>query len=505
MQTPNVFGPGLNLWRQFTRLFFGLLLVAGFAFTAACNGTSGSGDDSAATGPGSLMIALADAQGDFLSYDVDIVSLTLTRADGTVVETLPVNTRVDFAQYTQLTEFLTAATVPSGKYIEASITLDYQAASIVVEDATGNPVTVNTILDGTGNPAGLMEMSVGLSNTNALVIAPGIPAHLLLDFDLAATNAVTFDASGAPSVTVTPKLIAEVNRDSSRLHRVRGALKEVFIDRSGFLMAVRPFRYLMADPQDRFGLLPVKTHDKTIFKVDGVRYQGAAGLEAMSVVPTRTRLIVLGDFKLNPRRFSARAVYVGSSMVGDGLDMVTGSVVARSGNVLTVYGASFAHGGTGLTRRSVVEVMLASTTIVQKQLSNENFTINDISVGQRLTVFGALTGETANALTMDATEGQAHMWLSSVGGLRVGAAGTPLVLNLISINGRPFSLYDFAGTGLDMTSDADPANYQVDTGLLDISAIAADAKVRARGFTTPFGSADPDFTAITVIEVPAGL
>ncbi len=503
MHTPNISGLGSTQWRQLTKLFYGILLVAGFAFTAACNGTSGSGDDSAATGPGSLMIALADAQGDFLSYDVDIVSLTLTRADGTVVETLPVNTRVDFAQYTQLTEFLTAATVPSGKYVKASITLDYQAASIVVEDATGNPVTVNSILDGMGNPAGLMEMSVGLSNANALVIAPGIPAHLLLDFDLAATNVVTFDAGGLPSVTVTPILIAEVNRDNSRLHRVRGALKEVFVDRSGFLMAVRPFRHLIADPEDRFGLLPVKTHERTIFKVDGVRYQGAAGLEAMSVVPARTRLIVLGDFKLNPRRFSARAVYVGTSMVGDGLDMVTGSVTKRTGDVLTVYGASFAQGGTGLTRRSIVEVLLANTTIVQKQLSDENFTINDISVGQRLTVFGALTGETASALTMDATDGQAHMWLSGVGGLRVGAAGTPLVLNLISINGRPVSLYDFSGTGVDMTSDADPTNYQVDTGVLDVSAIDVNAPVRVRGFVTPFGSADPDFTAITVIETPA--
>ncbi len=499
MHTPNFF----PLWRQVTRLFYGLLLVAGFAFTTACNGTSGSSDNGAASGPGPLMIALADAQGDFLSYDVDIVSLTLTRADGTVVETLPVSTRVDFAQYTQLTEFLTAATVPSGKYVKASITLDYQAAAIVVEDTVGNPVTVNTIIDEAGNPAGVMEMSVGLSNTNSLVIAPGIPAHLLLDFDLAETNAVSFDASGVPSVTVTPRLIAEVNRDKSRLHRVRGALKKVFVDRSGFLMAVRPFRHLITDPEDRFGLLPVKTHDRTIFKVDGVRYLGVAGLEAMLVVPAMTRLIVLGDFRLNPRRFSARAVYVGSSMVGDGLDMVTGSVMRRAGDVLTIYGASFAQGGDGLTRRSIVEVLLAETTIVQKQLSDENFTINDISVGQRLTVFGALTGETATALTMDATDGQVHMWLSSIGGLRVGAAGTPLVLNLRSINGRPFSLYNFAGTGMDMTSDADPANYQVDTGVLDVSAIGADAVVRARGFVTPFGSADPDFTAITVIEAPA--
>jgi len=129
--------------------------------------------------------------------------------------------------------------------------------------------------------------------------------------------------------------------------------------------------------------------------------------------------------------------------------------------------------------------------------------IADISVGQRLTIFGVLTGEDATSLMMDATDGHAHMWLSGVAGVRVGAAGSPFVLNLRSINRRPINLYNFAGTGMDMTTDADAANYQVDTGVLDVSAIDADAIVRARGFVTPFGSADPDFTAITVIEVPS--
>jgi len=350
MNITNFISDDLSVWRRLTKLFSGLLLATSIALVAACTGTSSSGDESA-SGSGPLMIALADAQGDFLSYDIDVVSLTLTKENGTVVEALPVSTRVDFAQYTQMTEFLTAATVPSGKYVKASIKLDYTAASIVVEDGAGAPVDVVTILDEAGNPAAIMEMNVNLSNLDSLLIAPGIPAHLLLDFNLAETNVVTFDVGGVPSVTVSPTLVAEVNREKHRLHRVRGALKEVNIEKGGFLMAVRPFRHMIADREDRFGLLPVKTHDKTIFKIDGVRYEGAAGLDAMLTVPALTRMIVLGDFKLNPRRFSARVVFVGSSMVGDGLDMVTGSVMQRVGDVLTVYGASFAQGGDGLTRR----------------------------------------------------------------------------------------------------------------------------------------------------------
>ena len=43
------------------------------------------------------MIGLTDADGDFLSYSVDVVSLTLTKADGAIVATLPLRQRVDFA------------------------------------------------------------------------------------------------------------------------------------------------------------------------------------------------------------------------------------------------------------------------------------------------------------------------------------------------------------------------------------------------------------------------
>jgi hypothetical protein len=55
-----------------------------------------------------VVIALTDAEGDFASYTVDVLSLTLTTANGAVVETLPLSTRVDFARYTDLTEFLSA-------------------------------------------------------------------------------------------------------------------------------------------------------------------------------------------------------------------------------------------------------------------------------------------------------------------------------------------------------------------------------------------------------------
>jgi hypothetical protein len=66
-----------------------------------------------ATTCGALLVSLTDADGDFLSYSVDVVSLSLTRANGTVVRALPLRQRVDFAELVDLAEFVTAATIPN--------------------------------------------------------------------------------------------------------------------------------------------------------------------------------------------------------------------------------------------------------------------------------------------------------------------------------------------------------------------------------------------------------
>ena len=82
---------------------------------------------------GVVAIGLTDAQGDFLTYTVDVTSLTLTKADSTFVQTLPQRTRVDFAQIVDLTEFVTGATIPAGTYVSATLNLDYTNADIQVE------------------------------------------------------------------------------------------------------------------------------------------------------------------------------------------------------------------------------------------------------------------------------------------------------------------------------------------------------------------------------------
>ena len=147
---------------------------------AGCSG--GGGDSSPDTprsqqtcgsgsGCGPLIVTLTDADGDFLSYTVDVQALTLKRANGDVVAAAPTQTRVDLAQYVDLTEFLTAATVPIGSYVEGTLRLDYSNAEITVEQ-NGQPVAAR-VVDATGHPLGVVDVRVVLDNRSRLVVDAG--------------------------------------------------------------------------------------------------------------------------------------------------------------------------------------------------------------------------------------------------------------------------------------------------------------------------------------------
>src|SRR2546429_9221548 len=82
-------------------LIFRLLAVAGIAGAAGvsgCGGGSGSPMSSMAPASGVAVVTLTDAPGDFLSYQPAVVSLKLTSADGTALQTLPAPSQGDFAQ-----------------------------------------------------------------------------------------------------------------------------------------------------------------------------------------------------------------------------------------------------------------------------------------------------------------------------------------------------------------------------------------------------------------------
>ena len=487
-------------WRRVFHLLIGILLALSLA---GCGGGSDGGGSSSGGGQtpsGEVVIGITDAEGDFISYSVEILSITLTKASGAVVETLPLKTRVDFAQYTEMTEFVAAATIPSGVYTGAKIRLDYSNADIRVEDANGQAVAA-VVKDQNGQPITTLELTVKLDDRASLLIVPGVPAHLTLDFNLKASNTVNTSVS-PPVVTVQPFLVAQVNQEDPKTHRIRGPLKSVNLNNSSYQVILCPYHRLTGD----FGTMTVLTGQDTVFEIDGVSYQGAEGLSKLAAKPFGTATVAVGDQHMGFRRFVAQEVYAGSSAAYGTNDAVTGSVIARSGDNLTLRGATLARKDGTVIFNDNVTIQMADSTIVTGQGTHGTvYTIDDISVGQNISALGALSGS-PGSYALDAKQGLVRMQITVLTGTVNSLSSGTLNLKLQTINGRRVSLFNFAGTGTAPSNDADPANYQVSTGALSLSGISPGTAVRVGGLVRPFGQAPPDFTAWTItntVAVPA--
>lgn len=478
-------------------LRYSLLLFLSTVLLSACGGGGGGSDGNAVVGgngnEGQVVIGLTDAEGDFDSYIVDVLSLTLTHQNGAVVETLPLSARVDFAEYTELTEFLTAATVPSGIYTHATLLVDFSNADIMVEDSTGEPVAAVAV-DSNGDPLGQVSLDVELSSSDTFRIAPGIPAHITLDFDLAASNEVSF-ATTPPQVTVRPVLIADTLLEDPKPHRLRGLLNEVAVDQNVFSIYIRPFYRHVGD----FGSIRVHVDYETVYDIDQVGYVGTPGLEALSQLPERAPVIAVGTLDRDDHQFNATEVLAGTSVPWGEHDYLHGNVVARDGDTLTVSAARRIRDDNHISFHRLVTVEIGPDTRVVKQAYPTDTVDKDsISVGQRISVVGQFA-DSSDVPVLDATEGGVRMLLTQLNGT-VAAPG-PLAVDLQAIDHRRASVFDFSGTGASGTTDADPDYYEIDTGTLSLTGIDFDDPIKVIGHVRPFGSAPEDFQAQTIIEL----
>ncbi|MFK8053781.1 MAG: DUF4382 domain-containing protein [Woeseiaceae bacterium] len=480
---PIVFG--LQRWRQ-------LAVVVGFSVLAACGG--GGGTDvvetpvSTVEQEGLLYIGLTDAEGDFDSYSVDVLSLTLERANGTTVETLPLSTRVDFAELTEVTEFLSIATVPAGTYVAASMRLDFTDAQVIVQDEAG--VTSEASVVGTdGMPLEVYEVRLELANSDVIRIAPGAPAAFSLDFDLDASNSI--DDSVTPVVvTVEPFLLATAELETDREHRVRGVLATVDEAESQATIIVRPFFHRAGD----FGRFQINVDAETQYEVDGEGYTGADGLTALAALDPRAPVIANGA--IEARMMEADIVIAGSSVPWSDADVAKGVVTSRDGNTLTLRGARVEQADGRVIFGGEYQVLLGDdTTVTSPGIDNALLSIESVSVGQRVLAFG----ERVDDQVFDATASRIIM-LPSQMTAEVNQA-SPLNVDLFLLNGRRPDAFDFSGTGVDASFDADDDNYEIDTGMLALNEVTEGDLVRIRGIVNAFGSAPADFNARTVIDL----
>ena len=483
------------------------------AVLTACGGGGGMASNSPAgssppppssctTDCGTVYVAITDADGDFLSYTVDVVSLKLKRANGAMVETLPATTRIDFAQYVDLTEFFTAATIPNGDYVAATLRLDFTNADITVEK-DGAPVAASAV-DAAGSPLGVVDVNVTLDNRHHLVVSPGKPSLFTLDFNLAATNNVDLTTTPA-TVTVTPALVASLDLVDQKDLRLRGPLVSVDNAAGTYVVDVRPFDMRKM----HFGQVTVHTDADTAFEINGTAYTGGAGLAALAAAGTGTATAAFGTLTPATREFDAQTVRAGTSVPGAGVDTVIGQVLSRSGDVLTVRGATVNRNSDGARfARGTVHVTIGPDTKVMKGGTSpaQPSTPGAISVGQSIEAFGTATPVNSAAMagdwTLDATAGRVRMHATPIYGFVKQASTGTLTLQLDSISGRRVSAFDFAGTGASAAQDADPANYEVATGALDLSGLSIGEPTKLIGFPTPFGTAPPDFDGRTMVDFP---
>jgi len=489
----------------------GLLLTAAL-FLTACGGGAGT---TAVTDPtptaqcdpndpatiaecGTVLVALTDADGDFVNYTVDVLSLELETANGRIVETLPRSTRINFTDYVDLTELVTAASVPPATYVSGTIRLDYTNAEIFVEAADESKQAVVTDLD--GNVLGQTELKIQLSNRDRLVVMKGRPALLQLDFDLAASH--TVDIAPTPAEAVSEQFIlAEVTPVDEKDIRVRGPLVSVSEDEMTYTVAIRPFH----DRQGDFGRVKVHVTGDTEFEVNEEMFMGIEGLRALNAAGQGTPTVAAGTLTVAAREFTADIVLAGSSVPGIDRDAVVGNVIKREGNFLTVRGATIIPSDRRAHFHDDVVVEVGPDTKVFRDGHRlADLSIDAISIGQRVTIRGSqpipATDANSPQVLFDATQGAVRMHLTHLAGVVNTVMPGQTDITLHGIDRRRVEIFDFTGTGASPDMDADPDNYEVATGNMVLANFAAGKAIVAKGFPNAFGAAPPDFAGRTVID-----
>jgi hypothetical protein len=468
-------------------------------------------------------LSLTDDPGVFTTYLVTIDSIVLVGKANGAISALAVPETVDLTKLTNFSELWATASVPVDTYTSAIITIDYTAAQISVM-VNGQPVTA-TLVDPSGATPTAVTLNVNFDPSNQLTLqntlATSNALRLAFNWDLSATNKVDLTTS-PPTVTLKPFISMSTTSPDSKLIRVRGPLINSSVNLGTFTVVVRPF----FDEVNSLGIMTMFNDANTIYTLGGTTYTGAPGLTALSETSAgSTMTAAFATFEptttpapgVNAGIFHSVYVVAGGTLEDFFTDGVEGDVIARTGNTLTVHGATlFAN------IAQVVQYENADTLVIvgpATQVTEDGVVsavpldVNSIAVGQHITARGLLSQSAAGVATLDATgsttdTGSVRLQSTEVFGSLVSSATGSLVLNVQAIENWPVSVYNFAGNGVTAAQDSSAANYVVNTGALVLPVAGAGDPLWIDGYTSPFGSAPPDFNAKAVnaeSSVPATL
>lgn len=479
------------------------------------------------SGYGIAWISLTSEPAPYLAaYVVTIDSITLTRSDGVVITAVATPEVVDLTQVHNIAELWSSGAIPTGTYVNATITMDYTGADIAV--ITGDTSVSATVLDFATHAAPTTySVTVNFDPLHLPTItetyASTSAALLAVDFDLAASG--TVDTSGTtPIVYVRPFLTIGHLPSDTKLIRVRGPLANSSTDVSTYTTYIRPFY----DEANNLGQVTLFSQPTTVYTLNGQTYVGNAGLAALSVLSagsTMTAGFTTFQPDFNPLngayagRFNVAYVVAGSTLEDIYTEGISGDVIARVGNTLILRGSTLFLNTADTFSYEVgnTEVLLGPGTIVTADDNSllKNLNSDSIAVGDRITARGIYSITSTGITVIDATgtsstnTGSVRLQPSEVFGTLSSSAAGSLVMDVSTIDNWPAAAFDFEGNG-PIATPTTAAAFSVDTnGLALPGGTAVGDPIFVSGYASAFGAAPPDYLAFalnneTSVQVAGG-
>jgi hypothetical protein len=502
-------------WGRLLAMLMGPALLA----LAACSGTA-------------VVTMTSTASTDnFLAYRVGLVSVQLQGSGGkSGLTVLPASTTVDFATLTDVSEVLGASPVTKGTYTSALVTLDYSSSQIVYDNGSLNGVTL-TPVGANGKALGQVQITVTLDPTASFSVSSKGASQLAMDFNMAASNVVDLTNN---TVTVTPMIVASSLPIDSKLVRIRGPLVNATTSAS-FTMSAMPFNSTTSGK----GTLVIVPTDNTTFEVNGTSSAGGVGLGQLATLGAGSLAVAYGTLTAADQTttttgttttlgtttgttttlgttgtttypttdttttstvtFSATQILAGSSVQGSGLDRVSGTVSARSGNAVAVEDATWVSAdGTETFIGGTTSIVMGPNTLITVfgQDGSEIDSLQQVSVGASIDAFGVLTADGSDNATLDVSAGHVRLDNTTASGLVVSQGSDALTLNLSYLGGRLVT-----DAALEFSDSLVlPTSYLVNTGSGDLTNSTAGAPVIVTGQTPSFATAPLSFTAVTLLD-----
>ena len=487
-------------------------------------------------------VTLTTEPSNFASYVVAVDSVVMVGKNDGQVQVLETPEVVDLTKITNVAELWGSASVPNDQFSQAIITIDYTYANISVL-VNGVPQQAK-VVDSSGNAVTTVAVTVNFDPVNQAYSIPTYATtsgiRLAFDFDMAASNRVDLTTSPA-TVTVQPYFTVATSASDQKPIQVRGPLVNTSLNEETYSVYVRPFY----DEVNTSGTLTMFNNVSTangatvcpqnqpVYTINGTAYTDSSAISVLSQTSAGSTMTqALTSYHPTVTPSATAAIFCIDYMIGGSTleDFYTfgveGDVIARTGNTLTLRGATLFATPDEIVNflpASDFQVTLGASTLVTKDdaATDVGLNYNSISVGQHIIARGVCTASTfvvdtgasdsgvtcasVNGLpTLDATStsgvntGSVRILATQAFGTLVSTADGSLTMDLTNINEYPVGVYNFAGTG---AAPAVPADYVVNTtGVTLPTDLTAGGPVWVDGVVGPYGSAPPDFLALDVVD-----